>query len=249
MQSNNQNSNTTDLINMMLSTSSSFGTVIDPLGTIGFPKREEMPAAKPNKHALRTKETREQLLRAAEVVFARDGYEAADLAEIAAMTGRTRGAIYAQFKSKEDVFLAIIQERTQRQRAEMEKVLAESKSTKQNLQAFREFCFSLIDDPVWTLLVLEFKLFAMRHPESKERLRKYYDEIFSKDQEKRLEELLGAAAQGNDALSRSVAVRSVSPLLSALVVEASFAPASMDKATVKKVATLVFDALMPATSK
>ena len=67
-----------------------------------------------NKHKLKTQETRKLLLRSAEKIFARDGYEAADLGEIASMAGRTKGAIYAHFKGKEDLFLAIFEERTAR---------------------------------------------------------------------------------------------------------------------------------------
>jgi AcrR family transcriptional regulator len=208
-----------------------------------------MAAPKLNKHALRTKETREQLLRSAEVVFVRDGYESADLAEIAEMAGRTRGAIYAQFKSKEDVFLALIEEKTRDYRAQMEKLLVGSTNTEQNLKAYRQFCISMIEDPVWGLLLLEFKLYAMRHPESKERIQKYFDEIFSKDQEKKLADLLGVAGRDKDALSRSVAVRLVQPLLSAIAIEASFSPTVLDKETLKKVATRTFDALMHAPSK
>lgn len=209
---------------------------------------QEMSATKLTKHAIRTRETREQLLRAAEVIFVRDGFEAADLSDIAAMAGRTRGAIYAQFKSKEDVFLALIEEKTQAYRAQMEKLLAGSTGTEQNRKAFREFCFRMMEDPVWAFLLLEFKLFAMRHSESKERLQKYYDEVFSKDQERKLLNLLGATGQGKDGVSRSAAVQTIQPLLSALAVEASFAPARLSTDTVRKVAARIFDALIPKPS-
>ena len=59
-----------------------------------------MTVKKVNKHELKTRETRELLLQAAKTVFVRDGYEGAELGEIAALAGRTKGAIYAQFESK-----------------------------------------------------------------------------------------------------------------------------------------------------
>lgn len=238
------------VINRLLAISPSFSeTTLGARHAIGLPMRKDMPAPKLNKHALRTKETRERLLRSAEVVFVRDGYESADLAEIAKMAGRTRGAIYAQFKSKEDVFLALIKQKTQGYRTRMEKLLAGSTNTEQNLKAYRQFCIGMIEDPVWGLLLLEFKLFAMRHPESKERVQKYFEEIFSEDQEKKLGDLLGEPGRGNDALSRSIAVRFVQPLLSAIAIEASFSPTAVDKETLKKVATRTFDALMHISSK
>lgn len=207
-----------------------------------------MPTAKLNKHELRTKQTRELLLRAAETIFARDGYEGAELGEIAALAGRTKGAIYAQFKSKEDIFLALIEEQRQRYRAQMERLLEGSTSTQQNLKTYREFCIDMMEDPVMPLLLLEFKLFALRHPESKERLQEFYDEVFSGSQEKKLIELLGASGRGKDGMSRSAVIRTLHPLLSILAVEAKFAPNVLNKAALKKLAGAIFDALMPVPS-
>src|ERR1019366_8139410 len=92
-----------------------------------------------NKQELRTRETRGLLLAAAEAIFVRDGYEGAELGEIAALAGRTKGAIYAQFESKEDIFLALIEDQRLRYRAQMEKLLAESTSVDDNLKALRRF--------------------------------------------------------------------------------------------------------------
>jgi AcrR family transcriptional regulator len=105
-----------------------------------------MIAKKLNKHEIKTKETRELLLQAAETIFVRDGYEGAELGEIATLAGRTKGAIYAQFKSKEDIFLALIEEKTKRYRTQMEKMLTESTSQEENLAAFRQFCLGLTED-------------------------------------------------------------------------------------------------------
>ena len=57
----------------------------------------------------RTEATRKKLLAAAERIFARSGYEAARLEDIAAAAGYTRGAFYANFDSKEDIFLALLE--------------------------------------------------------------------------------------------------------------------------------------------
>ncbi len=60
----------------------------------------------------RTKEeaqvTRRRLLQAALVVFSRSGYSAASLEEVAAEAGVTRGAIYWHFKSKADLYGALL---------------------------------------------------------------------------------------------------------------------------------------------
>ncbi len=71
----------------------------------------------------RTKETRRLLLEAAEKIFVRDGFEKAQVAQIAAAAGRTKGAVYAHFKNKEDFFLALFEERAaQRVRSMLEEV-------------------------------------------------------------------------------------------------------------------------------
>ncbi|HEX6496334.1 MAG TPA: TetR/AcrR family transcriptional regulator [Acidobacteriaceae bacterium] len=203
-----------------------------------------MTEKKINKHELRTKETRELLLKAAEKIFVRDGYEGAELGEVATLAGRTKGAIYAHFKSKEDIFLALIKQHTTRYRAQMEEMLAQSRSIDENLAAFRRFCLTLADDQAWSLLFLEFKLFAIRHPEAKERLQRYFEEVMPGDREKALTQILGPAGKGKDDLSRSVAARTLQPLLSALAVEAKFLPAVFDDHVVKKIAIRIFDALL-----
>src|ERR1700690_2888456 len=69
-------------------------------------------AVRPPLHAsrqqIRTEATRTKLLDSAELLFARDGFEAARLEDIASMAGYTRGAFYANFKSKEDIFFALL---------------------------------------------------------------------------------------------------------------------------------------------
>jgi len=57
--------------------------------------------------------TRAQLLRAANRLFLRDGYVATSLANIAAEAGVTKGAVYSNFESKEDLFLAVLAELAQ----------------------------------------------------------------------------------------------------------------------------------------
>src|ERR1700749_1355743 len=57
-------------------------------------------AVSPSHQALKSERTRAELLRAAEVIFARDGFEASRIEDIAAEAGRSRGAFYANFASQ-----------------------------------------------------------------------------------------------------------------------------------------------------
>jgi AcrR family transcriptional regulator len=197
-----------------------------------------------NKHELKTRETRALLLKAAETIFARDGYEGSELGEIAALAGRTKGAIYAQFKSKEEVFLALIEDRTQHSRAQIEKVLAESKTIDENIMALRTFYLERIEDEAFCILLLEYKLFAMRHPEAKKRLQKHYDAIFADRDGDRFPNPFGTAATGPDGVGCLVAIQSMQSVISALVLEAQLRSALSDKDVVRKVIGRIFDALM-----
>jgi AcrR family transcriptional regulator len=208
-----------------------------------------MPVKTANKHELRTRETRALLLQAAETIFVRDGYEGAELGEIAALAGRTKGAIYAQFESKEDIFLALIEERALCYRARMEKLLAESTSVAGNLEALRTFYLQLAGDETWSLLLLEFKLFAVRHPESKKRLQSLYSAMLSPSDEKRLADILGAAGKGKDAISRVIAIQSLQPMISSLVLEAQMENSLSDRGVIKKVVNRVFDTLLEVSAR
>ena len=53
--------------------------------------------------------TRADLLHAAERLFLRDGFSSTSLSAIAEEAGLTKGAVYSNFDSKEDLFLALLQ--------------------------------------------------------------------------------------------------------------------------------------------
>jgi len=128
-------------------------------------------AAVPSRQAARTAATRRKLLLAAEQTFARDGYEAARLEDIAARAGYTRGAFYANFASKEDIFFALLEQTVGRRIAEVNELLRRHDNPQQRLRALREHYAQIAKDRRLALLSLEFKLFAVRHPEAHARLR------------------------------------------------------------------------------
>ena len=55
-------------------------------------------------------ETRAALLRSATTVFAEQGMERASIDDVARHAGYTKGAFYANFASKEELFLALLDE-------------------------------------------------------------------------------------------------------------------------------------------
>jgi AcrR family transcriptional regulator len=208
----------------------------------------EMSIETLSKQQLRTQETQTRLLDAAEEVFVRDGYEAAQLDEIASTAGRSKGAVYTHFKSKEDLFLALFEHRTRSYIDRLVSSLASCKSRKQRLQVFREFYVGLAQDKTWPILTLEFKLFALRHPESKERLRSAFEmakpprdaasdaEMFGK--------LIGEQKTDND-----LALVALAPILSGLILESYFEPAVLSEKGLRRLLGRIFDAFFLTRSK
>ena len=120
-----------------------------------------------SRQQLRIRETQARLLDAAEEVFVRDGYGGAQLDEIATMAGRSKGAVYTHFKSKEDLFLALFEHRTRSYIGRLVNSLRKCSNREESLEAFRDFYVGLVRNRVWPILTLEVKLYAFRHPESK----------------------------------------------------------------------------------
>ena len=75
----------------------------------------------------------QKLLLAAEKIFARDGFEAARLEDIASLAGYTRGAFYANFQSKEDIFFALLEQWVGQRIAEVNALLARQESSRKAL--------------------------------------------------------------------------------------------------------------------
>jgi AcrR family transcriptional regulator len=113
--------------------------------------------------------TRAELLKAARKVFARDGFDRARLEDIAEAAGKTRGAFYAHFEDKEDVFFAIFEEDVARSQILLAGDLNPDFSSAARLEALVAHFKSKICDSDQMLLTLEFKMYALRNPHGSER--------------------------------------------------------------------------------
>jgi len=80
--------------------------------------------------------TRADLLRAANRLFLRDGYAATSLAAIADEAGLTKGAVYSNFASKDDLFLAVLQQAAEN--AEWYSYAAGSRPSRRHVALFLE---------------------------------------------------------------------------------------------------------------
>jgi len=71
-------------------------------------KKEAAPAEAPEPDSRKRARTRAKLIEAASAVIGEKGFDRASLEEIAARAGMTRGAVYGNFKNKEELFLALV---------------------------------------------------------------------------------------------------------------------------------------------
>jgi len=188
--------------------------------------------------------TNARILDAALEVFSELGFENAQLDQVAARAGCSRGAIYAQYASKEEVFLALIQHRIHtRFRTMFDNIEAEP-ATAKRLPIMRDWIIAQTCDRSWGTLMLEFKLYAVRRPESMERLLKLYDTLFQ-DYARDLPELLfgkGLSRSQRKTLDQRMAV--LGSALSGMVLESHFRPSLFPPKQLQQIAGELFDALV-----
>jgi AcrR family transcriptional regulator len=120
--------------------------------------------------------TRERLLDAASDVFKRLGYNGASLDAVADAAGYTKGAVYSNFATKADLFMALLERYVAREGAAQEAQF-ESGSLEDFIdQLDKTIEHQTRSDPEWVLLQLEFYLAAARDPAIRERYLRSSDE-------------------------------------------------------------------------
>src|SRR5215831_1099063 len=74
-------------------------------------RRPRRPAAKSTGNGRRAGDKRERILRAAVKVFAKNGFHATRVSEVAKAAGVADGTIYLYFKSKEELLFSLFEDR------------------------------------------------------------------------------------------------------------------------------------------
>ena len=109
--------------------------------------------------------TRTCLVEAAAKVFSRRGYTRASLDEVAEEAGFTKGAVYSNFKGKEDLFLATIDAHFEERLAAVRRVMQEEPGDEGIAHAAgMDFMQQLNADPEYFALFFEFSAYAQRNP-------------------------------------------------------------------------------------
>ena len=115
--------------------------------------------------------TRKRLIDSAELVFARSGYHGASVGEIAREAGATTGALYSNFAGKEDLFLALFEERIAADVGEYSEIVAGGATLEEQARGAGDRWMEILRErPDYFPLLIEFWSYAIREPQLRERL-------------------------------------------------------------------------------
>jgi AcrR family transcriptional regulator len=119
----------------------------------------------------RRQRTREALLDAAAAVFAKRGFHAASLDEIAETAGYTRGAIYKHFADKEELLREVCLRLNERAFAEFDELPNIDRPLwDPHVDEITDHWRSMVERDVdFRIVMLEFELYALRNPEMRDR--------------------------------------------------------------------------------
>jgi AcrR family transcriptional regulator len=199
--------------------------------------RELTPAEDPrntslSQQALKSERTRSELLRAAEVVFARDGFEASRIEDIAAEAGRSRGAFYANFASKTEVFLTLRSLATRRHARALRERIQDVDDEEERYNAIIHYIVEKICDTQTQLLQIEFKLFALRHPD---RLKELAEKHLEASTSVNRQELSDLFPEKNEKLAESRCnTLAIEALLEGFALNARFSPTVLDESRIQE---------------
>jgi AcrR family transcriptional regulator len=191
-----------------------------------------------NKHQQKTEATRGKLLTAALRVFSRDGFERSRLEDIAAEAGHTRGALYANFASKEDLFIALLEHQASKRILAISGALKGKASQAECRQAIRAYYLNRAKDRQWSILTMEFRLYALRHREHRARFAAAHRRIRTAFH---LELMNNASALGPNAERHSKILLEV--ILSGLLLEQAYDPKRISSEEVTELLGRMFDLL------
>jgi AcrR family transcriptional regulator len=120
--------------------------------------------------AERQARTRTELVDAAERLFSANGFLATSLDAVADAAGYTKGAVYSNFASKEDLFFAVYERRVERYLEEIGPRIAESEDVIEGvLGVIADVANRRGRDDGWLAVFFEFWTHVLRHPEHRER--------------------------------------------------------------------------------
>jgi AcrR family transcriptional regulator len=114
--------------------------------------------------------TRDALVATAKAAFLRDGYLSTSLEKVADEAGYSKGAVYSNFRSKNELCLAALDAIHTDQVRAIEQAMTGPGTLEERLDAFHAWAQRTIGDPAWTGLEVEFATHARTDPASRREL-------------------------------------------------------------------------------
>jgi AcrR family transcriptional regulator len=115
--------------------------------------------------------TRTALLASAAKLICRKGITEASVEDVATDAGYTKGAFYANFKSKEELFLVMLDEKYAAELERLEGALTGDDTPAEDVRnAAEDFIRFVWSDPQWPKLYFEFTAYATRNPDFRQEL-------------------------------------------------------------------------------
>jgi len=108
--------------------------------------------------------TREALLATAKVCFLRDGYSATSLDGIADAAGYSKGAVYSNFRSKDELCLAVLDAIRKERALALAAAMVGRSALEDKVAALEGWAEEHIGDQAWTALEVAFAVHAGRVP-------------------------------------------------------------------------------------
>ena len=175
----------------------------------------------PRRQGERRAATRQKILRSAGRVFAARGFHGATLDEVGEAAGVSKGAVYYNFESKDDLFVSLLEERLAERLDEVRRSLADGSDAVLQ-SAGSGFLDRLQRDPRWPPLFFEFVAYAARDPEVRARFGTWVRDTRTALAE--VIELRAARGGGGPPLPPDELALAVSSLANGMLIEALFDP-------------------------
>ena len=197
--------------------------------------------------AERREQTRQDLISAAEASFVSRGFHASSVDEVAERAGYTKGAVYSNFASKEDLFFAVYERRVEQVLTEVVPGLRQAGAERAFDQLAAGALHRRDPDDGWRAVFFEFWGHVVRHPELRDRFAAIHTRF--------LEPLADAVRQLADdrglALPSDVTASQVAAAWNAMEVglnlERLTQPQTVDRALARRMGRLLLDAVLDTT--
>ncbi len=121
-----------------------------------------------------------QIIEAAMIVFARNGFNQARMDDIAQQTGLSKGTLYLYFKSKDDIIGAILNAILSRELIQARELVKKNQSAVEKLNGFLDIVLQDLNSLLPQLSIyFEFLALAMRREAIKKVIREYFLEFLA----------------------------------------------------------------------